>query len=270
MVLENTTSTVLSTIGTVIWCIQLSPQIYFLHKKKDAEGFPPIFMLLWCISGLFMCIYFVVSDSYVPMQVQPHLFTTLCSIAWVQSMYYPPHSYPKRKFLSYAATFYLCWIGLEVGFCVWLRPVYANGTHWEDLIFGILATVFLCVGLLPPYWELIHRNGRVVGINFLFLALDSSGAVFSMAAMCIGTFDAMGMILYAIMIAMELGLFVSQGIWLLRFRVLRKEKDTDPESDTQATDVELAEADDDGDASNIHTEKGGVIVGGESPSLTLN
>lgn len=268
--LENTTSTVLSTIGTVIWCIQLSPQIYFLHKKKDAEGFPPIFMLLWCISGLFMCIYFVVSDSYVPMQVQPHLFTTLCSIAWVQSMYYPPHSYPKRKFLSYAATFYLCWIGLEVGFCVWLRPVYANGTHWEDLIFGILATVFLCVGLLPPYWELIHRNGRVVGINFLFLALDSSGAVFSMAAMCIGTFDAMGMILYAIMIAMELGLFVSQGIWLLRFRVLRKEKDTDPESDTQATDVELAGADDDEDVSNIHTEKGGVIVGGESPSLTLN
>ena len=37
-----------------------------------------------------------------------------------------------------------------------------------------------------------------MGINFLFLALDRSGAIFSMASMCIGTFDAMGVILYAI------------------------------------------------------------------------
>ena len=129
MALENTTSTVLSTIGTVIWCIHFSPQIYFLHRKKDAEGFPPIFILLCCISGLFMCIFLVVSDSYISMQVQPLLFTTtLCSVAWVQSMYYLPYWYGKR-ILSYTAAFYLCLIGLEVGFCVWLRPVQAHGTH---------------------------------------------------------------------------------------------------------------------------------------------
>ena len=78
-----------------------------------------------------------------------------------------------------------------------------------------------------------------MGINFLFLALDSSGAVFSMASMCIGTFDAMGMILYAIMIAMEVGLFISQGIWLLRFQVLRREKDT-TNSDVEAATCDSA------------------------------
>lgn len=218
MALENTTSTVLATIGTVIWCIQLSPQIYFLYKKKNAEGFPPLFMLLWCMSGVFMCLYFVVSDSYIPMQIQPHLFTLLCSIAWVQSMYYPPQSYRTGKILLISLSFYLFWIALEVGTCIPLRSQYADGKKWPDLVFGIIATIFLCAGLLPPYWELVHRNGRVLGINFIFLAMDSTGAVFSMAAMCIGTFDTMGMILYALMIAMELGLFVSQGIWMLRFR----------------------------------------------------
>lgn len=214
---DNTTSTVLATIGTVIWCIQLSPQIYFLYKKKNAEGFPPIFMLLWCISGVFMAVYFIISDSYIPLQIQPHLFTLLCSIAWIQSMYYPPQSYNIRKIILIAGSFYVFWIALEVAACIPLRPVYADGKKWPDLIFGIIATVFLSIGLLPPYWELLHRRGRVVGINFVFLAMDSSGAVFSMAAMCVGTFDAMGMVMYAIIIAMELGLFLSQGIWMLRF-----------------------------------------------------
>lgn len=165
------------------------------------------------------------------MQIQPHLFTVLCSIAWIQSMYYPPYSYPRKKFLIYIITFYSLWIGIEVGFSVWLRPLYARGIEWPNLIFGIISTVILAAGLLPPYWELAKRNGRVIGINFLFLALDSSGAIFSMASMCVGTFDPMGMTLYAVIIAMELGLFVSQGIWLLRFRVLSKGKESDDEEE---------------------------------------
>lgn len=217
MTSDNIISTILSTIGTVLWCIQLIPQIYFLHKHKDAEGFPPLFMVLWCIAGLFMCIYFVVSDSYIPMHLQPHLFTTFCFIAWIQAMHYPPNLYSWRKIITLGSTFFILWLGFEIGFVIWLRTIYSEGIEWPNIIFGILSTVFICVGLLPPYWELLHRKGRVMGINFLFLAIDSSGAVFSMAAMCLGKFDVLGMILYATMIALELGLFVSQGMWMLRF-----------------------------------------------------
>ncbi|KAG0678741.1 hypothetical protein C6P40_000214 [Pichia californica] len=151
------------------------------------------------------------------MQIQPHLFTFLCSIAWVQT------------------------------------------------------TVFLCVGLLPPYWELLHRKGKVVGINFLFLALDSSGAVFSMASMCIGTFDAMGMILYAIMIAMELGLFVSQGIWLLRFRVLKKEKDEDQEQ-VENNEINIVNSIDNNNNifNNGNTSKDGISLYNEEQNKSLS
>lgn len=221
-----TVSNVLGTIGTVLWCIQLTPQIYFLWKKKDATGFPPSFMFLWCLSGVPFAIYFITSDSYIPMQVQPTLFTILCSIAWIQSMYYPPYSYPKKKYIGYAVAFYTFALASELGFGIPLKKVYANGTHWPTLVFGIIASIVLALGLVPPYIELFKRHGQVVGINFVFLMLDSSGAIFSMASNCVGTIDVMGMILYVVIIVMEFGIFLSQFIWWLRIgRKQKKEND---------------------------------------------
>lgn len=213
---------ILGTIGTVLWCIQLSPQIYFLWKKKDATGFPPIFMFLWAASGIPFSIYFVGSDSYIPMQVQPQMFTLLCSIAWIQSMYYPPYSYPKRKCIGYAVAFYAISLACELGFGITLKKVYLNGTHWPMLVFGIIASILLVAGLVPPYFELAKRQGQVVGINFFFLAMDSSGAIFSMASNCVDKIDIMAMILYILVIVMEAGIFTSQLVWWLR--IGRKQK----------------------------------------------
>ncbi|GMG39581.1 unnamed protein product [Ambrosiozyma monospora] len=243
---NNTAANVLGTIGTVLWCIQLSPQIYYLWKHKDATGFPPTFMFLWALSGIPFSIYFVMSDSYIPMQVQPCMFECLCAIAWIQSMYYPPYSYPKKRIILFTVLFFSCAIGMQVGFGVWLKRVYANGTHWPSLIFGIIASIILAAGLVPPYIELSKRQGRVVGINFVFLIMDCSGAVFSMASNLVGDIDIMGMILYAIIIVMEIGIMTSQIIWLLRFRVIRKKKDIDDDDDD--------DEDDDGEAGSY--EKG--------------
>ncbi|TID16229.1 hypothetical protein CANINC_004228 [Pichia inconspicua] len=165
------------------------------------------------------------------MQIQPHLFGTLCSIAWIQSMYYPPNSYPKRKIIFFAVVFYGIWIAIECGFAIWLRIVYAKGTKWPDLIFGIISSILLAVGLLPPYYELSKRQGRVVGINFIFLAMDSSGAIFSLASLSIGEIDIMGMVLYAIVLTLEIGLFISQGIWLLRFGRSEWKKEKEEQND---------------------------------------
>ena len=67
-------------------------------------------------------------------------------------------------------------VGLETGFTLWLKPLYLRGVPWPSLIFGIIASVLLGVGLLPPYFELMKRQGRVIGIDFLFLFIDSMGA----------------------------------------------------------------------------------------------
>lgn len=123
-----------------------------------------------------------------------------------------------RNIIWLISAFIVVWVGCEVGFVIWLKPVYAGGNESPDLVFGIIATVVLSLGLFPPYYELAKRNGRVIGINFVFLAMDSAGAVFSMASMLVDVFDPMGMSLYVVILALEIGLFVSQGIWWLRFK----------------------------------------------------
>lgn len=100
--------------------------------------------------------------------------------------------------------------------------MHRHGTHWPMLIFGIIASILLAVGLVPPYFELAKRQGRVIGINFVFLSMDSMGALLSMLSICVGTLDIMSMVLYAIVLGMEIGIFLSHIIWYIRFG--RREK----------------------------------------------
>lgn len=40
---------ILGTIGTILWCVQLVPQIWHNWKHKTTEGLPALMMLLWAI-----------------------------------------------------------------------------------------------------------------------------------------------------------------------------------------------------------------------------
>ena len=112
--------------------------------------------------------------------------------------------------------------GAEVGFILWLRPIYRGGKEWPMLIIGIIATILIALGLIPPYFELAKRQGRVVGINFVFISMDSLGALFSLISIVVGTMDILSMVLYAVVIALEFGIFTSHIIWYIRFG--KKEK----------------------------------------------
>ncbi|GBL51394.1 hypothetical protein ACI3LY_003841 [Candidozyma auris] len=217
---------VLGTIGTILWCIQLVPQIIRNFSKKNCTGLPPLMMFLWAASGVPFSIYFFGIDGSIPLRVQPQLFTFCCTVSWAQTLYYPPVAYPKRKVALMLGSFVLVSVGLETGFILWLRPLYRRGIEWPMLVIGIIASVLLALGLVPPYFELAKRKGRVVGINFFFLAMDSFGALFSLISVVVGEMDIMSMVLYAIVIAMEIGIFLSQVGWYLTGgrRILREEK----------------------------------------------
>ncbi|ANZ74513.1 BA75_01531T0 [Komagataella pastoris] len=210
-------SIVTGTIGTILWCIQLIPQIIYNYRNKNCEGLPPLMMFLWAASGIPFAIYFIVRDSYIPMQVQPVLFSALCTISWIQTLYYPPSQLEIVKIVSLVSGFLLIALGMMLGFILWLRPLYIdNNLEWPSLIFGVLASIMLVAGLVPPYIELAKREGRVLGINFLFLSMDSAGAAFSMISVLVDKIDIMGAILYAAVLIMELGIFTSHIIWWLR------------------------------------------------------
>lgn len=47
------------------------------------------------------------------------------------------------------------------------QPEYDGGDNTGVLTIGIVASVLLALGLLPPYLEIWKRKGRVIGINFV-------------------------------------------------------------------------------------------------------
>ncbi|KAL3232354.1 hypothetical protein RNJ44_04270 [Nakaseomyces bracarensis] len=224
-------ATVLATIATVCWCVQLIPQIIYNWKRKDCTGLPPLMMFLWVVSGIPFAIYFCVSKGNVVLQIQPHLFMFFCGISFVQSCYYPPCSMDRKKIVAIVLGIIACDVGMEVGFILWLRPLYSRGITWPDLIFGIIATVLLGVGLLPPYFELAKRKGRVVGINFAFLFIDSLGAWLSIVSVVVGNMDVMGIILYCVIAGLELGIFFSHFIWCCRFKWFGNHTEEELEAD---------------------------------------
>ncbi|SGZ57533.1 CIC11C00000004205 [Sungouiella intermedia] len=217
---------VLGTIGTVLWCIQLIPQIIRNYRTKDCTGLPPMMMSLWALSGIPFSIYFFGTDGSIPLRVQPQLFTLFCTISWAQTLYYPPVQISRLRLCLAVGSFCLLAIGMEIGFILWLRPLYRDGKTWPMLVIGIIASILLALGLVPPYFELAKRKGRVVGINFVFLSLDSGGALFSLLSVVVGTMDIMSLILYAIVLAMEIGIFLSQIIWYITGgrEIIRQEK----------------------------------------------
>jgi uncharacterized protein with PQ loop repeat len=230
----STLSNGLATIGTVCWCIQLIPQIIHNYRVKNTEGFPELMALLWCLCAPFFAVYMITTDASIPLMLQPHLFGVFCLIVYIQKMYYPPVSRPLRQIITRAGLFLLFEIALEVGCIIPLRRMYLDGTKkWPPLIFGIIAAIILAVGLIPPYFELWKRQGRVVGINFMFLLLDLSGAVFSLASVAVESdnMDIMGLVLYIVCAALETGIFVSHFIWLIRFKLFKTKKVEDLEND---------------------------------------
>lgn len=228
--MPSNTSTVLATIGTILWCIQMIPQIWANYRRKNTEGFPEAMCLLWCLCAPFFAVFLVSENAGIALMIQPHLFGLFCFIVYLQVMYYPPVARPRGQIIARGVAFLVFQVCLEVGFIIPLRKLHREGVTWPTLVFGIIASVILALGLIPPYFELAKRGGRVVGINFVFLSMDFLGAVFSLASLVVDKnegLDVMGCILYSICASLELGIFVSHAVWLVRTRVFGVPVDED-------------------------------------------
>ncbi|EMD95349.1 hypothetical protein COCC4DRAFT_150434 [Bipolaris maydis ATCC 48331] len=213
---------VLGTLGTVFWCVQLVPQIWRNYRTKSTVGLPESMMLLWSISGVPFGAYAIAQQFNIPLIVQPQCFGVLCGVSWVQCLVYG------RKWKAWTASLLLVvlliiFAGVEVGLVFAIRPPYSRGVEWPVLLIGIVAFLTLISGYLPIPFELLKRRGRVVGIDFIFLAIDWNGAFFSlMALVAQNEFDALFGTMYALCCAIEMSMVVSHLVWLLRTRDIRR------------------------------------------------
>ncbi|CAI7657843.1 unnamed protein product [Penicillium bialowiezense] len=228
-------STVLGTIGTVLWCIQLIPQIWHNWRRKKTDGFPAAMMFLWASCSVPMGAYLILQQVNIPLQVQPQIFGFFSLVSWGQVLYYN-HEYSRNKAV--------------------LIP-YNNGVTWPDIVVGVVAAILLSAGLLPPYFELWKRDGRVIGINWVFLSIDTLGGLFSLFALgnwlalrqlqtllltqaeaAQGSFDILGGIMYILVVVLEAGIYASHIVWRIRYRKLRQEAEASGQSIDDIIDMD--------------------------------
>ena len=81
-------ATILGTVSTVLWCVQLIPQIWQNWRRKSTEGVPSWMMFLWALCAPPYGVYAIVQDFNIPVQMQPQIFTFLTLIAWSQTLIY--------------------------------------------------------------------------------------------------------------------------------------------------------------------------------------
>lgn len=79
---------VLGTIGTILWCIQLVPQIWYNWRRKKTEGLPGLMMFLWAACAVPFGVYTVVQNFNIPVQIQPQIFCVLSLVSWTQTLIY--------------------------------------------------------------------------------------------------------------------------------------------------------------------------------------
>ncbi|EOA84603.1 uncharacterized protein SETTUDRAFT_91612 [Exserohilum turcica Et28A] len=213
---------VLGTLGTVFWCVQLIPQIWRNYRTKSTVGLPESMMLLWSISAVPFGAYAIAQKFNIPLVVQPQCFGVLRGVSWAQCLVYT------RKWRTWTASLMLVCLlaifaGVEVGLVFAIRPSYSKGLEWPVLLIGIIAFLTLISGYIGIPFELLKRRGRVVGIDFIFLAIDWNGAFFSlMALVAQNEFDALFGTMYALCCAIEMSMVVSHLVWLFRTRGIRQ------------------------------------------------
>ncbi|UPX10591.1 uncharacterized protein EKO05_0001242 [Ascochyta rabiei] len=180
-------------------------------------------LILWSICGVPFGVYAIVQNFSFALQFQPQAFAGLTLISWGQTLYY------HNKWKTWTAT--VATILLATSFAVMevilifaLQGPYDRGVKWPMMLMAISATLIQIAGLIPPYFELAKRSGRVIGIDFWFLLIDYAGAFFSLMALIAQQwFDALGGSLYIACMLLETGIFASQAIWLWRVRHIRQE-----------------------------------------------
>lgn len=90
----------LGAVGTLCWCANLLPQIWYNYQRKSTEGLPVLTIFLYGASGVPSGAYYITKNFNLALVLQPHLFSLLYGLAWAQCLIYEKLvSYRKLKFV---------------------------------------------------------------------------------------------------------------------------------------------------------------------------
>ncbi|KAF1356208.1 PQ loop repeat protein [Delphinella strobiligena] len=205
---------VLGTIGAVCWSIQLIPQIIINYRRHNATGLQPTMMMFWAWAGVPLGVYNIVSGFNIALQVQPQILAFLSLTTWIQ-VYYYEKKWSVFHILAIVVPIAAVMAGIELGLIFALRSGKSRGATWPITLMAVLAALFLALGVLRHYLDIyLHRTVR--GISFIFCGIDALGDLTSILALLFQPkIEILGMIIYAVELALWIGIFVCGGYYNL-------------------------------------------------------
>lgn len=161
-------SDVLGTIGTILWCLQIVPQLIKNHRSQSTFGLSPWLLIFWATASILQGAYFLIEWVNLPLLVQPQIFIAFALIGVGQCLYFRDGGEQIGLKLSRSQTKILVlgtWAvsgAVEFAFFELGRLGKRRGTDAASQVFGVLGVIAIVGGLLPQYWE-IYKLREVVG-----------------------------------------------------------------------------------------------------------
>ncbi|GAA5879554.1 hypothetical protein JCM8547_003104 [Rhodosporidiobolus lusitaniae] len=204
MTAQQTAEQVFGWLGTILWCIQLIPQVWLNFRRKTTQGTSPYLFVCWVVSGATLGIYAIVENINIPIIVQPHCYGSICAFIICQIFYYDRQWKWYSAFLGGFGAYAVLCTGFEVAMVFATRAAEDKGITGVTMMWGIISAVMLGAGFIPQFYE-IYKLKEVVGISYLFLFMDSLGAVFSILSLAFKheSLDIIALVGYVVIIAFE-------------------------------------------------------------------
>ncbi|EGG19660.1 hypothetical protein DFA_00238 [Cavenderia fasciculata] len=176
-------SNIFGILGSIIWSVQLIPQIKLNYKNASTQGLSPYCFMSWYLCGLILGTYLIHEKSPVSLIIQILLFTSFCLIIIFQYLFYEKQ-FPRKKLgIWFSGTLV---ISVAVGGIIYgVMSAATNGRPDNKVvstIVTVLATTLMFVGFLPQIKEIYDRKSSV-GISKIFVVMDACGGIASILSL---------------------------------------------------------------------------------------
>lgn len=168
-------------LALAFWSFQLAPQAHNNWRVKSTTGLSSAMMMAWSLGSLCTAMSNIGARLGILFILQPNLFIVFSLGCWAQQPYY--HRSKQRGVLQ-GVLAVIFFAGIEVLGALLLLGSSNNDSvnSWPLLLVNVLSIAFFVLGFIPPYRE-IYKARSAAGISRLFLAIDMTGAVFSVVAL---------------------------------------------------------------------------------------
>ncbi|KAK5579911.1 hypothetical protein RB653_009600 [Dictyostelium firmibasis] len=171
-------SNLFGIVGTVLWSVQLIPQIHLNYKRKSTKGVSPTCFGCWYACGVILGTNLVFNREPPALVVQISCFSLFSLVIVMQHLFYQK-KYNLKRLLFTIGLCVLVTVATIISIYSILNAKRSNSFALQ-LILTIIATGLMAVGFFPQILEVYQEK---VGLSMIFIVMDFFGGVFSILSL---------------------------------------------------------------------------------------